>query len=103
MPSTGVLYTLMWYIHKVEGIIVHRLADAPLERFDPKLNRDQIQQCLSKLLRLYSEAEHTATARWAEFESYFLLTNLGRVEGRREQGEGRGKQSKVQRDVPVFL
>jgi len=69
--------------------VIHRLADTPLERFDPKLNRDQIQQCLSKLLRLYSEAEHTAAARWAEFESYFLLTNLGRAEGgeNKERGE----------------
>lgn len=55
-----------------------------MERFDPKLNADQLQQCLTKLLRLHSNRQWSASGtstnsaiEWAEAESYYLLTNLG--------------------------
>ena len=64
-----------------------RLAGESIEKFDPKMNADQLQQCISKLLRLFhqshchprpSEDSSTASAsEWAEAESYYLLTNLG--------------------------
>ena len=74
----------MFYLSK--WWTVHRLAEESVERFDPKLNADQLQQCLSKLLRLHGGSCHDTssaatrcdtTAEWAEFESYYLLTNLG--------------------------
>ena len=74
----------MFYLSK--WWTVHRLAEESVERFDPKLNADQLQQCLSKLLRLHGSSCHDTssaatrcdtTAEWAEFESYYLLTNLG--------------------------
>ena len=61
-----------------------RLAGERRERFDPKLNSDQLQQCLSKLLRLFSDqppaaalASTVPVGEWAEAVSYYLLTNLG--------------------------
>ena len=76
--------------------ILHRLADVPVERFDPKLNRDQIQHCLSRALRLYNEHSDTAGCviwgRWAEFEAYFLLTNLGTYERGKEGGREKGRK-----------
>jgi SAC3 domain-containing protein 1 len=62
----------------------YRLAGERRERFDPKLNSDQLQQCLSKLLRLFSDqppaaalASTVPVGEWAEAVSYYLLTNLG--------------------------
>ena len=76
--------------------ILHRLAEVSVERFDPKLNRDQIQHCLSRVLRLYNEHSDTvrgvAGGKWAEFEAYFLLTNLGTYERGKEGGRGGGEE-----------
>ena len=68
----------------------HRLAGEIIERFDPKRNADQLQQCLSKLLRLFNqnlchssngkrESSAALASEWAEAESYYLLTNLGNL------------------------
>jgi hypothetical protein len=65
----------------------YRLAGEIIERFDPKRNADQLQQCLSKLLRLFNqnlchssngkrESSAALASEWAEAESYYLLTNL---------------------------
>jgi hypothetical protein len=65
--------------------VFSRLAGERRERFDPKLNSDQLQQCLSKLLRLCSDDQPPAASAstvpvgdWAQAVSYYLLTNLGR-------------------------
>ena len=39
--------------------LAHRLAGESSERFDPKLNSDQLQQCLSKLLILCEHSQGT--------------------------------------------
>lgn len=56
---------------------VDRLLNADLDKFDPKLNRDHLQQCLLKLLKLYTAHTGDISLSRAEFESYYLLTNLG--------------------------
>ena len=51
-----------------------------MEKFDPKLNGDQLQQCLLKLLKMDTTVEPTLDLELPfleEFESYFLLANLG--------------------------
>ena len=55
-----------------------RLSKADLDKFDPKLNRDHLQQCLLKLLKLYTIQTGDLPPGRAEFESYYLLTNLGK-------------------------
>ena len=57
---------------------VDRLLAAGVDRFDPKLNRDHLQQCLLKLLTLYTNQAGDLPPSMAEFESYYLLTNLGK-------------------------
>lgn len=56
---------------------VDRLSNTDLDKFDPKLNRDHLQQCLLKLLKLYTTHTGDMPPSRAEFESYYLLTNLG--------------------------
>lgn len=58
---------------------VDRLLAAGVDRFDPKLNRDHLQQCLLKLLKLYANQVGDLPPNMAEFESYYLLTNLGKL------------------------
>ena len=41
-----------------------------MDKFDAKLNRDHLQQCLTKLLRNENVD--------AEFVAYYLLANLGK-------------------------
>lgn len=50
-----------------------------MEKFDPKLNRDQLQQCLLKLVKMDAVIVPTLDLEipLEEFESYFLLANLG--------------------------
>ena len=57
---------------------VDRLLATGVDRFDPKLNRDHLQQCLLKLLTLYTNQAGDFPPSMAEFESYYLLTNLGK-------------------------
>ncbi len=42
-----------------------------MDKFDPKLNRDHLQQCLVKLVR-------QGIVSYPEFEAYHLLVNLGK-------------------------
>ena len=54
-----------------------------MEKFDRKLNGDQLQQCLLKLLKMHAVVVEPTSGlevsleRRTEFESYFLLANLG--------------------------
>jgi len=47
-----------------------RLWSCSLDKFDPKLNADNLQQCLLKLVRGGSHS-------YPEYEAYYLLVNLG--------------------------
>lgn len=53
-----------------------RLWNSSLKKFDPKLNLDQLQKCLVKVIR---EGHHSIDSihEVAEFEAYHLLINLG--------------------------
>ncbi len=42
---------------------------------DPKLNMDNLQQCLVKVVK----SEHTAARTKEDFEAYYVLANLGEV------------------------
>lgn len=54
----------------------YRLWDCPLNKFDPKLNLDNLQQCLVKVVRM----NLSSVELMAEFEAYYILTNLGNPE-----------------------
>lgn len=57
-----------------------RLWRYPLNQFDPKLNSDQLQQCLTKVIRecyQLSASTPQILEEAAEFEAYYLLQNLG--------------------------
>lgn len=59
----------------------YRLSTAPLDQFDPKLNRDHLQQCLLKLLRTHRlSGTSSSSDSLTEFEAHYLLTNLGSTE-----------------------
>lgn len=45
--------------------------------FDPKLNADNLQQCLVKVLKL--EDSSTSSVAREEFEAYYVLSNLGEL------------------------
>ena len=47
-----------------------------MNHFDPKLNLDNLQQCLVKVVRM-DHSSISSTEEMAEFESYYILTNLG--------------------------
>ena len=55
----------------------------PLHKFDPKLNSDHLQHCLSKVIWA-EEGEReegvvsSSSSSAAEFEAYFLLSNVGK-------------------------
>ncbi|RDD39795.1 Germinal-center associated nuclear protein [Trichoplax sp. H2] len=53
-----------------------RMADTSTEEFDPVLNRDQLVDTMYKLFELYAR-EATDCSNRAEFESYYILYNLG--------------------------
>ncbi|EDV29679.1 uncharacterized protein TRIADDRAFT_52333 [Trichoplax adhaerens] len=50
--------------------------DTSTEEFDPVLNRDQLVDTMYKLFELYAR-EATDCSNRAEFESYYILYNLG--------------------------
>ncbi|KAL5463240.1 hypothetical protein EMCRGX_G032120 [Ephydatia muelleri] len=54
----------------------YKLYCCSLDTFDPKLNMVQLQQCLVKLLRCPTVREDSLE----EFQSYYLLINLGSTE-----------------------
>ncbi|XP_031640631.1 germinal-center associated nuclear protein [Contarinia nasturtii] len=69
---------------------LYRLVDEPIERFDPKICRQHLQECLKKVLKCYdtldesSEKNHgddadvqKAVAHREFIESLYLLFNLG--------------------------
>lgn len=70
-----------------------RLVDEPIDRFDPKICRQHLQECLKKVLRCYDVLnEHscinhysarntdTATIHRGFIESLYILLNLGSSE-----------------------
>ncbi|XP_070536904.1 SAC3 domain-containing protein 1-like isoform X3 [Ptychodera flava] len=57
----------------------YRLHHEQIHSYDPHINNSHIQQCLQKLLICYDDECQKAENR-AEFESLYLLHNLGSVE-----------------------
>ena len=60
----------------------YKLSESPLDVFDPKINNDHTTECLKRLLCFYeTEAGPSAYKDTrSEFESYYLLHNLGSFE-----------------------
>lgn len=52
----------------------YRLCEEPFGSFDPKINDTHVQECFSRLLSSYELGEHRHES---EFQSLFLLYNLG--------------------------
>lgn len=70
-------------------MFVFRLVDEPIDRFDPKICRQHLQECLKKVLRCYDhlnetenvdEAVKAATLHREFIESLYLVLNLGSSE-----------------------
>lgn len=68
---------------------IFRLVEAPIDRFDPKICRQHLQECLKKVLKCYDSLYESAgvekDARDAAvhrelIESLYLLLNLGSSE-----------------------
>lgn len=69
-----------------------RLVDEPIDRFDPKICRQHLQECLKKVLRCYDVLNEqsfnnysdtlteAATIHRGFVESLYLLLNLGSSE-----------------------
>lgn len=66
-------------------LIHYRLVDEPIDRFDPKICRQHLQECLKKVLRCYDILNEqfddgrnkAATIHRGFIESLYLLLNLG--------------------------
>lgn len=63
-----------------------RLSEEPVDRFDPKICRQHLQDCLKKVLRCYDHLDESsgskdnlirATKHREFIESMYLLFNLG--------------------------
>lgn len=70
-------------------ISIYRLVDEPIDRFDPKICRQHLQECLKKVLRCYDvlsesndiDDEARAAMNNREYiEALYLLHNLGSSE-----------------------
>ncbi|CAG2217662.1 SAC3D1 [Mytilus edulis] len=57
----------------------YRLCREPIARFDPKINNQHTQECLKRLLYVYSVVPGNHDNR-QEFESVYLLYNLGQTD-----------------------
>ncbi|XP_071139710.1 SAC3 domain-containing protein 1-like [Mytilus edulis] len=57
----------------------YRLCTEPIARFDPKINNQHTQECLKRLLYVYSVVPGNHDNR-QEFESVYLLYNLGQTD-----------------------
>ncbi|VDI40751.1 SAC3 domain-containing protein 1 [Mytilus galloprovincialis] len=57
----------------------YRLCTEPIARFDPKINNQHTQECLKRLLYVYSVEPGNHDNR-QEFESVYLLYNLGQTD-----------------------
>lgn len=55
----------------------YKLCETPIDVFDSKINNDHTSECLKRLLGLYDEEIVSACNSRPEFESYYLLYNLG--------------------------
>lgn len=68
----------------------YRLVDQPIDRFDPEICRQHLQECLKKVLRCYDAINEsiqkkcddmrTALIHRELMESLYLLLNLGSSE-----------------------
>lgn len=59
----------------------YKLSESPLDVFDPKINNDHTMECLKRLLCFYeTEGPSAYKDTRSEFESYYLLNNLGSFE-----------------------
>lgn len=72
-----------------DKISIYRLVDEPIDRFDPKICRQHLQECLKKVLRCYDvlsesndiDDEARAAMNNREYiEALYLLHNLGSSE-----------------------
>ncbi|XP_048749907.2 SAC3 domain-containing protein 1-like isoform X2 [Ostrea edulis] len=57
----------------------YRLCQETFDRFDPKINDQHTQECLKQLLSLYTSCDCCLQNR-TEFESLYLIFNLGQTE-----------------------
>ncbi|KAL4216288.1 cell division [Mactra antiquata] len=55
----------------------YRLCTAHLAVFDPKINRQHTQECLKRLINLYTELGSDVWSQRIEMETLYLLFNLG--------------------------
>lgn len=72
-------------------ILNYRLVEEPIDRFDPKICRQHLQECLKKVLKCYDVLDESvnadendkvqeATIHRDFIESLYLLLNLGSSE-----------------------
>ncbi|XP_062600833.1 SAC3 domain-containing protein 1-like [Saccostrea cucullata] len=71
--------TLLEYIVRFYIYSGYRLCEEKFDRFDPKINDQHTQECLKQLLSLYTTC-HFCPENRAEFESLYLIFNLGQAE-----------------------
>lgn len=71
----------------VDHILVCRLIEAPIDKFDPKICRQHLQECLKKSLVCYDTMDMSHVQLSSEtpqrretIEAMYLLFNLGNVE-----------------------
>lgn len=55
------------------------MVDTPVEEFDPILNKEQMMDAMYKLFELYTD-DTADCSNQAEFESYNILYNLGKIQ-----------------------
>lgn len=72
--STGI--TILEKIIRFHIYAGYRLCSEPFARFDPKINYQHTQECLKRLIYLYTVVPYNHDNR-REFESVYLLYNLG--------------------------
>lgn len=78
MDGPGAI-TLLEYAVRFYIYAGYRLCEEPIDRYDPKINAQHTQECLKQLLSLYSACDSSSENR-VEFESLYLLFNLGQTE-----------------------
>ncbi|XP_061190038.1 SAC3 domain-containing protein 1-like [Saccostrea echinata] len=71
--------TLLEYIVRFYIYSGYRLCEEKIDHFDPKINDQHTQECLKQLLSLYTTC-HCYLENRAEFESLYLIFNLGQAE-----------------------
>lgn len=64
--------------------MIFRLVEEPIDRFDPKICRQHLQECLKKVLTCYDNVNETESQTDLPnrkiIEALYLLFNLGNAE-----------------------